>query len=235
MLLEPLRDACFDEKPVVFGPMASATFLWNPRRLGMALARYKFAGKMLSGLRDVAEIGCADGFCSRVVSQEVLNLHLFDRDPQWVKAAQLGNDFAQSVRVHDITEGPLPQVFDGIFMLDVLEHIDPRDEIRALWAITKSLRPHGVCVVGVPSMESQRHARALSKEGHVNIKSGEDLRDTLRRFFHNVVMFGMNDEMLHMGFLPMCHYLLALCVGPKGKELSNGFGSSDGSSVPHEG
>ena len=28
-------------------------------------------------------------------------------------------------------------------------------------------------------------------------------------------MFGMNDEIIHTGYLPMAHYLMALCAGPK--------------------
>lgn len=62
--------------------------------------------------------------------------------------------------------------------------------------------------------ESQAHASAQSRAGHVNCKSGEDLRRTLRQHFRNVFLFGMNDEVVHVGFAPMCHYLLALCIGP---------------------
>lgn len=216
MLPEPLRDACFEEKPVVLGPMAGATFLWSPRRLGMALARYKHTAKMLSGLRNVAEIGCADGFCSRVVAQEVINLHLYDSDPEWVETARKDClDFAQSVERADIAERALPRRdYDGIYMLDVFEHISLDDEHAMLTNIVHSLNISGMFVLGTPSLESQQYARALSREGHVNCKSGEDLRRTLRKFFRNVVVFGMNDEMIHTGFLPMCHYLLALCCSP---------------------
>mgnify|MGYP007028595943 CR=1 FL=1 len=35
------------------------------------------------------------------------------------------------------------------------------------------------------------------------------------RFFDNVFLFSMNDEVVHTGFTPMAHYLFALCVGPK--------------------
>jgi hypothetical protein len=30
--------------------------------------------------------------------------------------------------------------------------------------------------------------------------------------FSNVFMFGMNDETLHTGYGPMCHYRLAVCT-----------------------
>ncbi len=59
------------------------------------------------------------------------------------------------------------------------------------------------------------HASENSKIGHVNLKQGEQLCALCQRYFHNVFMFGMNDEVVHTGFLPMAHYLMALCVGPR--------------------
>jgi hypothetical protein len=31
-------------------------------------------------------------------------------------------------------------------------------------------------------------------------------------------MFGMNDEVVHTGYAPMCHFLWALCVTPRCEE-----------------
>jgi hypothetical protein len=33
-------------------------------------------------------------------------------------------------------------------------------------------------------------------------------------YFRNVFMFGMNDEVVHTGYGPMCHYLWMVGVGP---------------------
>jgi hypothetical protein len=85
--------------------------------------------------------------------------------------------------------------------------------------VVASLSEHGVLVLGAPSLESQQYASAASKAGHINCKSGEDMRAFCNRFFHKVFMFGMNDEVVHTGYLPMAHYLIALCVYPK-KELA---------------
>ena len=73
----------------------------------------------------------------------------------------------------------------------------------------------GVLIVGMPSLESQAHASAASRAGHVNCKTGGALRSVMERHFHNVFMFSMNDEMVHAGFMPMDHYLFALCVGKR--------------------
>ena len=46
-----------------------------------------------------------------------------------------------------------------------------------------------------------------------NLKTMAELRELMGRYFHNVFMFGMNDEVLHTGHAPMCHYLWAVAVG----------------------
>jgi hypothetical protein len=64
----------------------------------------------------------------------------------------------------------------------------------------------------MPSLESQIYASPNSKAGHVNCKTMPDFKSTLLTYFHNVFMFGMNDEMVHTGFHKMAHYLIALGV-----------------------
>lgn len=202
MTKEPQYSACFDEPPVMLGPMTGSGYRWDPRRLGITLARYKFVAKMLSGCDNVAEIGCGDGFASPVVLQEVRNLTLFDFDP------------AFGPNIHDIIKGPLPDIYNAIYLLDVLEHIKPEQEDAAMRNIVASLATDGICIIGMPSLESQAYASTISKAGHVNCKTGEDLRELAKQYFRNVFLFGMNDEVLHTGFTSMCHYLLVICTGP---------------------
>jgi len=35
------------------------------------------------------------------------------------------------------------------------------------------------------------------------------------KFFRNIFIFSMNDEVVHTGFHPMAHYLFAIGVGKK--------------------
>lgn len=213
--IEPQYEACFAEQPVVLGPMTGSTWRWNPRRLGFVLARYKFVAQMVKGFGDVAEIGCADGFASCVVRDVVRRLDLFDFDDVWVKEAnKLHPGRAKQL---DIVGGTIHDVggYDAIYMCDVLEHILPGDEPLAMDNIHAMLRLDGVFIAGCPSLESQVYAAEISKAGHVNCRSGDKLRSDMLQYFDNVFLFGMNDEMLHAGFAPMCHYLFALCTGPK--------------------
>ena len=189
---------------VTLGPMASHSYLNDAKHLGFTLARYKFVAKMLGGKPLVAEIGAGDGFGAQVVKQAVTKLDLFAFDPMWDEWTQ----------TWDIVDARLPiSFYDGIYMVDVLEHIKPKDETRAMENVCASLTEDGVFIAGMPSIESQVYASLSSRKGHVNCKSGEVLRRDMLKYFRNVFLFGMNDEMLHVGFTPMCHYLFVLCVG----------------------
>ena len=200
-----------------FGIMNNAVWHDDPRRLVFTLSRYKFVSKILSGYDQVVEIGCGDGFCARVVKQEVQNLHVTDFDPLFIEGFReiSCEKWPITAAVHDIMKAPLPSRYDAAYSLDVLEHIDPNSESVFLENVARSLTKDGVGIIGMPSLESQRFASEASKAGHVNCKSGTDLKRTLQKYFKSVFMFSMNDEVVHTGFFPMAHYLMGVCVGPK--------------------
>ena len=110
---------------------------------------------------------------------------------------------------------PVPGKYDAAYSLDVMEHISRDKESQYLDNICKSIKSNGVAIIGMPSLESQAYASPGSKEGHVNCKSGDDFREGLSRFFENVFIFSMNDEVVHSGFTKMAHYLLCVCCTPK--------------------
>jgi len=122
--------------------------------------------------------------------------------------------------VHDILAAPyrVGGLFDAAFSLDVIEHIPQAEEGTYLKNISLSLRPGGVFICGAPSLESQTYASPASKEGHINCKSGEEMKKLLGHYFEHAFLFGMNDEVLHTGFTHMCHYLFVLAVGNKPEE-----------------
>ncbi len=199
------------------GLRANAAWHADPKRLGIVLARYKFVAKMLSGKQRVLEVGCGDGWASRVVRQEVESLVGIDFDPVFVDNARAGMEppWEFEVRVHDMQERPVDGSFDAAYALDVLEHIQPSDEDRFIANIAGSLASPGVAIFGLPSLESQPYASPLSREGHVNCKSAPDLKQLMLRHFHEVFIFSMNDEVVHTGFYALAHYLFALCVGKR--------------------
>ena len=72
-----------------------------------------------------------------------------------------------------------------------------------------------VVIIGTPNKSAEQYSSEWSRQGHVNLKDHKALRELGLRYFYNVFMFGMNDEVVHTGYLPMCHFLWALCVTPR--------------------
>lgn len=218
---EPQYERCLEVDDAAgrtrLGLMSNQVWHDDPRRLVFVLARYKFAAKMLSGLEKVLEVGCADAFATRIVAQEVGKVTAVDFDPVFIEDAKARMDSRWQIdcRIHDMLAGPIPEQFDGVYAIDVLEHIAPNLEDRFLGNILASLAVHGVLLVGIPSIHSQAHASPASRAGHVNCKDAAGLRSTMERFFCNVFIFSMNDEVVHTGFAAMAHYLFALCCSPR--------------------
>jgi 2-polyprenyl-3-methyl-5-hydroxy-6-metoxy-1,4-benzoquinol methylase len=199
------------------GLMTNQAWEDDPKHLVFTLSRYKFVAKMLADRTNVLEIGCADAFGTRIVRQAVRKLTAIDFDPVFVAdvQARMGSKWLFDCRLHDMLSGPFPGSFDGAYALDVIEHIEPRDEPTFVNNVAKSLTPHGALILGCPSIESQAYASAPSKAGHINCKDGNGMRGLLERHFHNVFVFSMNDELVHTGFFPMAHYVIGLACDRK--------------------
>jgi hypothetical protein len=198
-----------DVVKTVEGPLGLHTsYGWehDPKRLGFTAARYKFVAKMLEGKKSVLEVGCGDGFFSRVVRQHVGCLTCVDRNFEYICSAKnsawRGTVFYQWDILEDAITGN-----DAVYCLDLFEHI--REEDLLLGNLAKCAP---VCIVGCPSLESQAYASEISKLEHVNCPTKDGLRAAMQRHFEQVFMFGMNDETLHTGIMPA--YLFALGVNP---------------------
>lgn len=199
------------------GFMSNDNWINDPRRLLFSMSRYKFVSKMFSGFDEVLEVGCGDAFGCRLVQQSVGSLTAIDIDPMFIKDAEARKNPKWPIKLmtHDILKEPLDQNFDGIYSLDVLEHISSKSENVFMDNIVKMLNKNGVFIVGMPSLESQYWASPQSKAGHINCKTGKNLKELLARYFGNVFIFSMNDEVVHTGFMPMSHYLFGLCCSKK--------------------
>jgi len=51
--------------------------------------------------------------------------------------------------------------------------------------------------------------------GHINLYDQKRLYMLMSKFFHNVFIFHMNDEVVHTGFAPMTCYIFALCCNKR--------------------
>jgi len=162
-------------------------------------------------------VGCGDGFGSAIVAKTVGSLVCVDINESLMEDNAKRNAFLENVSYEcfDLRESSREDRFDAVFLIDVLEHIYSSEEESFLSHIAESLSPHGTLVIGTPNAAADRYASTYSRRAHVNTKSFEELRELCANRFHNVYMFGMNDEVLHTGYPAMCHYLWSLAVGPR--------------------
>ncbi len=191
------------------GLMTAYRWHHDPKTLLFILARYHFVARTLNGYGSVLEVGCADAFGSRIVRQAVGSLTALDIDEKMIEGAKKNQNPKWDI---DLIYGEmrnLRMTFDALYALDVLEHVDPGNE-SVFMEEAATLAP--VCIIGMPSLESQPYGHPFSKANHVNCKTEEGLRETMAKHYRHVFIFGMNDATLHQGFGPMCQYRFALGI-----------------------
>lgn len=199
------------------GLMSSWSYYDDPKRLVFVLSRYKFVAKMLEGSKSVLEVGCGDAFGSRIVAQAVQRLTAIDFDPSFVESARaiMSPRWPIEIRQQDVTRGPVEGSFDAVYALDVLEHIPAEKEAPFLSNMMAGLHENGTMIIGMPSIQSQAYGSSHSRAGHINCKDQKQLKSLMQKYFHNVFLFSMNDEVVHTGFAGMAHYIIALSCGRK--------------------
>lgn len=204
-------------KGVELGPWTTYSLLDDPKHMAFVLARYKFVAKMLEGKKSVLEVGCGDAFGAPIVAQAVGHLLGIDPEIRVIKSnktrlARIKNlQFAQG----DICLSPPSGQFDALFSVDVIEHLDKPLNKNFMENQCALLKKDGVCMIGTPNITANKFACHRSKVQHINLKSHSTLRKQMEKYFKNVFLFGMNDEVVHTGYAPMCHYIWGLGVGVK--------------------
>ena len=200
--------------------MANQTWLEDPKRLLFMLSRYKQVGVLLREMENVLELGCGDGFGTSIVAQYVKVLLALDADPLLINEAR---KYSSRTNIeYNIFNFLEPQTFpgehkrfNGIYALDVFEHLQPSYSHAFGKLVVSHLAYDGTFICGIPSLESQPYASERSRAGHVNCLSASDFLNFWKQYFGTVQILSMNDEVLHTGFWPMSHYVLALCNYPK--------------------
>ena len=181
----------------------------DPISISFIASRYKFCSKMLASKDKILEVGCGDGFgsiiiqqfCKKLTCTDINKVQISDNQKRYIHLKKI--DF----KYHDFRNNPLKQKYDAVYLIDVIEHIFPKEEHKFLKNIFKSLNKDGICMIGTPNQTSQKFASKYSKLGHVNTKTYEDLSEMGKKYFKNYFIFGMNDEVIHTGYSKMCHYL----------------------------
>lgn len=214
-LYRELMEQFFDTPEIPLGPWTSYSLIYDPKHLAFVLSRYKFVAKLLQGRERVMEIGSGDGFGLSVVAQAVKHVYAVDWDRRLLEGNARRLKHLTNLTYVDADlnkESPKLEV-DAAYWIDVLEHLDAAAESIVIENILRCLPDEGVLITGTPNKTAAQYASPQSEALHINLKTMEELRALMQRYFRNVFMFGMNDEVVHTGYAPMCHYLWSLAVG----------------------
>ena len=192
------------------GRYISYWFDRSPRRALFYTSYYKFAAKIIGKNKRVLDVGCSEGLGTWLLAAECGSARGVDLDDHAIATAQANwQDQRVAFRCGDFLEGDV-ESFDAVVNFDVIEHIMPHNADGFLARMQQSLSHDGIAIVGTPSLEGQRYASEIARAGHVNCYSGDRLEEEMRRHFHHVFLFSANDEIVHTGYRPMAHYLIAV-------------------------
>lgn len=212
----------FDSKLITLGPWTSFSFLSDPKHVSFVLARYKFVSKMLAEKLTILEIGCGDGVGSPIIASipSVKTIHCIDWDQRNIDGNSARYSFlSEKVKFvnHDINNNPYLDFgkFEAAFMVDVIEHVEPKLEDQFMQNICDSLTNDGILITGTPNIYASEWASPQSAAQHINLKSQETLANLMRKYFQHTFLFSMNDEVIHTGYSKMAHYIWTVSINPK--------------------
>lgn len=202
--------------------MKLGRYFWEQLESGhinFTLARYHAMARMIENnpKPTVLELGCNEGVASlnlARVSEKYVGVDFDDEGIKWAQE-HLQPKLDNVKFVHGDFLGKNYGTFDAVVSMDVIEHIPKELEIKMLKTVWNNLNDTGIAIIGTPNDTASKYASKTSQQGHINLYDAERLKSLLKKGFHNVIIMGMNDNVLHLGFKPMCHYLIALCAHKK--------------------
>lgn len=192
------------------------------KRVLFALSRYKFVCKILRFRRHlkILECGCSEALGGLMLLQndDVSSYTGIDFDEEAVRwnEENLHSDRMKFICGNFLDAQEIAnEKYDAVISLDVIEHISKEDEIGFCEMIASHVDDNGIAIIGTPSIMMSPYASAGSRIGHVNLFDQRRLHDLLNKYFANVFVFNMNDEVVNTGFDKMGCYIFALCCGRK--------------------
>lgn len=197
------------------GPWTSYNLLHDPIHLCFVASRYKFVARLLTGKKRVLEVGCGDAFGTPIVAHFVKEIVALDIDKKIIESNKKRLSRIKNIEflTLDFRLRPPCGKFEAVYSLDVIEHVEKSVNDVFMQNTCQCLKKEGICIIGTPNITSQQYSSPQSKNYHINLQSSDSLKSLLSRYFKNVFLFSMNDEVVHTGFFPMAHYLFGLGVG----------------------
>ena len=139
----------------------------------------------------VLDLGCGEGLLALLKRKDVYLAGL-DLSPELVEMARRNGYDAACVGL--LTDLPFPTAsFDYVVSLDVFGHIGFDEKDAVLKEIKRVLRPDGVTMHGVESLDPKLHPDYHSMnpdfiriDGHIGLEVDEDIANRFARFFSSV-------------------------------------------------
>lgn len=209
------------EKELTLGQYYTDMIWTDIKHLSFTISRYKFVSKLLMYKSDVRvlELGCQEALGAILLDQNIDLLEYvgidFDKSAIEWNQKNLGSNmkfyYEDFFKCNAIEE----QKFDAVISLDVIEHISSKKEDEYCQIFYEHMQDDGVAIIGTPSINMASYASEESKVGHINLFNQERLYKLVDKYFRNVMIFNMNDEVVNVGFAPMSCYFFAVCCGKK--------------------
>ena len=185
------------------------------KNIAFTTSRYKFAMKLLFGKKTLLEIGCNEGFFTRMFYGTKERIVGVDFDEDAIDFARNNNSDKNTHFICcDFLEYQSSELFDSVVSFDVIEHISKEKEGKLFTNLCSSIDRNGIAIIGTPNLDAAKYQTESSAKWHINLYSHERLIEVGRKYFHNAFLFSQNDEMIHTGFYPMAHYLILVGVSP---------------------
>lgn len=192
-----------------------------------SLSRYKYVSKLLMYKKrvEILELGCNEALGALMLDQE-LDLAAYtgiDFDPDAIKWNK--ENFPPKFSFYEDNflncVSFMGGMFDAVISLDVIEHINKEKEEIFINTIISNLKEDGVAVIGTPHINMSPYSSPINKKAHVNLYDQKGLYELLSKYFGNVFIFNMNDEVVHTGFGQMSCYIFAVCCGKRNVGVNN--------------
>lgn len=177
------------------GGVLEASYFDAIDRFDMKFARTMWIYDNVRRGSSLLDLGCGEGLLALLKRKDVY-LAGVDLSPELVEmATRNGYDRAS---VGELTELPFEAAsFDYVVSLDVFGHVDFADKDALLSEIKRVLRPGGVTMHGIESLDRNLHpdyatadpeklADFIAVDGHIGLESDEAIARRFSRFFSSV-------------------------------------------------
>jgi len=177
------------------GGVLEASYFDAIDRLDMKFARTMWIYDNVQRGSSLLDLGCGEGLLALLKRKDVY-LAGIDLSPDLAGMARRnGYDVAC---VGELTELPFDDAsFDYVVSLDVFGHVDFADKNAVLGDIKRVLRPDGVTMHGIESLDRKLHpdyqstdpaklAQFIAVDGHIGLEADEDIARRFEKFFSSV-------------------------------------------------